>query len=335
MTDSRETVLKSIRFESPGRIPTLFREWGNNDIAFLDFGVRYTPIDNRHQRDEFGCVWEYPEGHTIGYVVHHPLDALEDLDRFCLPDPDEAERFRGLKRQAEAIRERGVAVACNYLAMLWERLWFLRGFENTLVEVWQRPQETARLLDALSEFMIRLLQNAQEAAGGLIDIWCSTDDWGLQSGAFIPPKLFRTLFAPRYSRIFAACREAGMYSYLHSDGNIAELIPELITAGLQILEVEDLRVKRLERLAYFRGRICMLCTLDAQSTMTAGNRQAIRAEAEQIVAALAAPEGGLIAGIYWDPVSCGVDPETQAFAVEAFQQVCERFGGRTPAGKDS
>lgn len=92
-----------------------------------------------------------------------------------------------------------------------------------------------------------------------------------------------------------------------------------------MLEVEDVRVKGLDRLADLRGRLCFQCTRDAQSTMPSADPSRIEAEAEAIVHELAALEGGLIASIYLDPASCGVPEAVQSFGVDAFRRACERF----------
>lgn len=58
------------------------------------------------------------------------------------------------------------------------------------------------------------MHNAQEAAGGLIDIWTFTDDCGLQTGPFLPFEVFCGLFIPRYRHIFSACHAEGMAPHL-------------------------------------------------------------------------------------------------------------------------
>jgi uroporphyrinogen decarboxylase len=323
--DGRENILSAIRFMSPERIPVAFWRWGPNDMEALDFAVLTESIDATHERDEFGCVWEKPGGRTIGFVVEHPLADPGRLGALAWPDPDNPRRFEGLRAQAEGIREKGRAVTCNYLAMLWERLWFLLGLDTAFLRIYEEPGWIGEVLDRLAGFQSRLVQNAQEATGGLIDIWTSTDDWGLQTGPFLPVEIFRSLFIPRYERIFAACHASGMAAYLHSDGKMAAFLPGLVEAGLDVLEVEDVRVKGIDELAKLRGKLCFQCTLDAQSTMPSGDKAAIEAEAREIVSSLASPRGGLIASVYWDPASCGVSDEVQSFGVESYLRACDAF----------
>jgi hypothetical protein len=318
----RETLLAAARFQSPGRIPGIFWTWGPNDAGALDFVMRMVRIDATHERDEFGCVWETSPDRAIGFVVGNPLAAPGSLRAYRWPDPDDPSRLAELRARAAAIRAEGRAVYCNFLGLLWERLWFLMGLEGAFVAMYESPDLIAEILDRQADFVARLISNAQQACGGLLDAWCGTDDLGLQTGAFMPEAIFRRLFAPRYRRIFDACHRAGLLAYLHSDGRMNELIPALAESGLDILQVEDLRVKGIEALEAFRGRLAFQCTLDAQSTMPLGTREDIEAEAREIVTGLATPEGGLIASIYWDPAALGVDDERQLVGVRAFLDAC-------------
>ncbi len=320
--DSRERVLRAIRFQSPDRVPCAFWQWGPNDLAKLDFAVRADPVDATHTRDEYGCVWERPAGKTIGFVVGHPLSDLSALRRYRWPDPDDPARFVGLRSKAEAIRDAGQALYCEYLGMLWERLWFLLGLDTAFISIYENTDVVEEVLDGQADYMSRLLANAQEACHGLIDVWCSTEDLGMQTGAFLPRDTFEGLFGPRYARIFNAVHKNGMRAYLHSDGRMNELLPVLLGAGLDVLQVEDVRVKGVGDLAAYAGRIAFQCTLDAQSTMPRGDPEAMRREAREIVRSLATPHGGLIASIYWDPASCGVDDATQRQGVRAYQEAC-------------
>jgi uroporphyrinogen decarboxylase len=323
--DARENALRAMRFQSPEHIPYAFWKWGPCDFESLDFSVPTERLDDIHERDEFGCVWEKPGGRTIGFVVEHSLGDPTRLKQYKWPDPDDPRRFDGLRAQAERIRGKGLAVTCGWIGGLWERLWILLGLDAAFIRIYEDPDWIAEVLDHLADFQVRLLTNAQEATAGMIDVWTSTDDWGMQTGPFLPPAIFSSLFAPRYSRIFSACHKAGMISYMHSDGKMTPLLDGLIGAGLDVIQIEDVKVKGIEELAKFSGRICFQCTLDAQSTMPSGDRTAIAAEAVEIVQHLASARGGLVAGVYWDPYSCGVYDEVQSFGAGVYREACEKY----------
>ena len=317
--------MRAVRFQRPERIPYLFWRWGPNDLGKLMLNSPKRTVGPDTEIDEFGSVWKKPAGRTIGYVTRYPLADWRALENYIWPDPDDPARFAHLREEAGEIRAEGKAVFCDYSGMLWERLWHLRGFDNALIDLLDRPEFVLEVVDKLTDFMTRLARNAQEATGGLIDVWCSTDDWGLQSGPFIAPEIFRKIFKPCYERIFRACHSVGMHTYLHSDGRINALLPSLVEAGLDILEIEDIRVLNPAELGIYRGKLAFCCTLDAQSTMPNGDRQAIKAEAAEVVENMAAPDGGLIASIYWDPESCGVSEEMQRYGVQAYMTACEIF----------
>ena len=84
-----------------------------------------------------------------------------------------------------------------------------------------------------------------------------------------------------------------------------------------------IRVKGIAELARLREKVAFQCTLDAQSTMPLGSREDIEREAREVVAGLSTPRGGLIASIYWDPASLGVDDERQLLGVRSFLEACD------------
>ncbi|MFQ5868045.1 MAG: uroporphyrinogen decarboxylase family protein [bacterium] len=125
-----------------------------------------------------------------------------------------------------------LAVGCN----LFEAGAFLRGMENFLCDVYIDKKGTKRLLDFLVERYLRLLGRVLKGVGEYVDILQFGDDLGSQNGPFMSPDLFREVFKPRYKKMWEFVHnESNCKIFLHSCGSIYELIPDLIDAGLEIL----------------------------------------------------------------------------------------------------
>jgi uroporphyrinogen decarboxylase len=75
------------------------------------------------------------------------------------------------------------------------------------------------------------------------------------------PRTWRALFKPRLERMFAVFREAGLPVILHSDGDIAQILPDLVEIGLtalnpiqpEVLDIRWLKQTFGERLAFYGG----------------------------------------------------------------------------------
>lgn len=70
-----------------------------------------------------------------------------------------------------------------------------------------------------------------------VDILYFYDDLGSQNGLQISPEIFRKFYKPYYKNLWQKIKSdfKEKYIFLHSCGNIAEIIPDLIECGLDIL----------------------------------------------------------------------------------------------------
>ena len=92
-----------------------------------------------------------------------------------------------------------------------------------------------------------------EAVGDVCDILRFGDDLGMDSGPFMPPRLYRELFKPHHTRLCDYVhRHSGMRTFLHSCGSLHELLPDLIEAGYDVINpvqtnCRDMEPERLKR----------------------------------------------------------------------------------------
>jgi uroporphyrinogen decarboxylase len=120
------------------------------------------------------------------------------------------------------------------------------------------------------------------------------DDWGTQQGLMISPDLWRALVRPFFKDSCDTAKQAGLLVSLHSCGNVAELIPDMIDCGVDVFdpfqpEAMDIWSIREE----YRGRIAFWGGLSVQKTMPYGTPEDVSAETEKLIAEMA-PGGGYI-----------------------------------------
>jgi uroporphyrinogen decarboxylase len=113
---------------------------------------------------------------------------------------------------------------------------FLRGWDNYLCDIYIDRKGVERFIDKLVENYLELLAKILNDAKDYLDIIQFGDDLGSQQGPFIPTDVFKKLFKPQYKRMWNFVHEnSDCKVFLHSCGSIYELIPDLIDAGLDIL----------------------------------------------------------------------------------------------------
>ncbi len=61
------------------------------------------------------------------------------------------------------------------------------------------------------------------------------DDWGAQSRLLISPKMWREIYKPLYAEYVEIIHSAGKFAFMHSDGDISAIYPDLIEIGVDAL----------------------------------------------------------------------------------------------------
>jgi uroporphyrinogen decarboxylase len=209
-----------------------------------------------------GNEWVYraPAGHIMARMpegsVHFDqawwpfLDGPEELDRIAdlypqhmwtgigsppgpsISTPEElAEGARQLR--AESSR----AIVGLFGGNLLEMGQFYYRMDNFLMMLAGEPRRVHRFLDALVEIHMKNLESFLAAVGPYIDVINFGDDLGAQNGPQMSPKMYREFFKPRHAMMWKRSKELApnVRVMLHCCGGVRPLLPELIDAGLEVI----------------------------------------------------------------------------------------------------
>ncbi len=313
--NSREIVTRTVRFQNPERLPYDLPDRYGSDFYWT--GMSPSPDDRpRSGVDEWGAVWKNLGQTHLGEVKEFPLKTWADFDHLRIPDIQDPQRWESLGKIREEAGDK--FILANGIS-IYERVHFIRGLENTWMDIYDHPDELGGLIDCLVEMNLVAIQRyAAAGADGLI--FC--DDWGLQNRLMIAPKDWRKIWKPRYARIFQAARAAGMLTFLHSCGYIVDILDDLIEIGLDAVHMDQQENMGLEVLgARFGGRLTFFAPVDIQNTMVYGSADEIRAYCWKMAELLGRAEGGFIPRWYSDPVGAGHRPEAIDVMSEEFLKI--------------
>ncbi|MDP6042302.1 MAG: uroporphyrinogen decarboxylase family protein, partial [Candidatus Latescibacteria bacterium] len=157
----------------------------------------------------------------------------------------------------------------------------LRGAEQFMMDLMLYPEFAHRLLEIRTVHTIQFLEKVLSTVGDVIDVVQYNDDLGTQRGLLISPETFRTFLLPRYARIFETVHRYGKRLFMHCCGAIRMVIPDLIDAGVEILNpVQTGAVgMRAEGLKHdFGDRLTFCGGIDVQSTLPFGTPEDVRQE---------------------------------------------------------
>jgi uroporphyrinogen decarboxylase len=245
-----------------------------------------------------GCLWE---------AVKHPLAnaKMEDLNSYPWPNPE----MSGVREATEAFakmlfEDTDLAIIGRFGGTIIETALDLMGFQNWLMAAVAEPQLAGALLDKITDIAIKLDRLGLDAAGKYIQILkVSGDDLGMQTGLIYSPTLIRELLLPRLKRRWQAARkyirqelDLNIPLMFHTDGAVRAIIPDLIQAGVDILNpiqpfcqdmlFEELKDEFGDRLVFHGG-------IDIQRVLPFGSSLDVESHVKEVISALA-PGGGYI-----------------------------------------
>ncbi len=149
------------------------------------------------------------------------------------PSVDDAQ----LKAGAAALRQQSSrAIVGAFGGNLLEAGQFLFRNDNFFMLLGAEPAKAHKFLDDLVEMYLAKLEKYLAAVGNAIDIIGFGDDLGMQSGPQISPRMYREFFKPRHEIMWRRAKKlANVKVMLHCCGGVRELLPDLIDAGLEII----------------------------------------------------------------------------------------------------
>lgn len=249
--------------------------------------------------DDWGIKWG--KGPYYYDMIDHPLkDAtVEDLEDYPWPDPRDPARYEGLKDEARNLYETTdyAIVTDPIFGGPFECAWWLRGFENFMVDMYTRPDFAEALLDKIMELYTGFYGRFLDEVGRYVQVTQLGDDLGSQTGPLIPLSLFRRYLKPRHKRLFDLFHSKSRAKvFFHSCGSVYPFINDLIEIGLDILNpIQPLAammdVGRLKR--EFGDKLSFHGGIDIQRVLPYGSPDEVTEEVKRVLE-LAGPSGGYI-----------------------------------------
>lgn len=120
-------------------------------------------------------------------------------------------------------------------------------------------------------------------------------------------------------KMYSRCHDAGCDVYMHTDGHIIPIIPDLIDCGVNVINPQ-IRANGLDNLVRAcKGKVCINLDLDRQM-FPFGTPAEIDAHVRECVEALGDPAGGL-----W--LNAEIGPDIPLENVEAICQALLKYRG--------
>lgn len=266
--------------------------------AIPDIGVGEKNLgilrENRWFEDEYGICRVPNATGLYWHYSHHPLAeaGLREVRRYSFPDLTGEERYATMRRCLARWKQRHFTIVevRNVFKLSWE----LRGFERYMMDLALQPRLVELLADRALE---HLMEQSKRLAGCGVDMLMITGDIATQEGMMLAPSMWRKHFKPRLELwIKEIRREQDVYFMFHSDGNILDVVEDLVEIGFDAItpvQPECLDVEEVKRRV--GNRVCLHGTISCQRTLPFGTPEDVASEVLRRIECLGKNGGFILA----------------------------------------
>ncbi len=243
--------------ESIGIGKTYVDEWG---VSYKNTGVSW-PIDS---------------------PIGHPVNDLKDLELWLknLPDPNLPSRLDNIK-ESMVISNNEIAIIGGITGPLTQAI-LIMGFEGLLTKILYEPDFVEKIFRASRDYHRIAIDKLIESG---VDIILVADDLGFNSGLFASPGLYKKHLFPYLFDLFHSVLKRDIPIMLHADGNLNEILDDLVSAGISALHPierkSNMDIGRIKK-RYGKG-LCLVGNINASDTLVYGPIDRIVSEVKNTI----------------------------------------------------
>lgn len=196
------------------------------------------------------------------------------------------------------------------IANVFETAWYMRGFEQIMIDMMVQPELVFAMLERVCHFFTEHFRNYIRAAGGQVTMAFTGDDIGGQSGLLLPPEMWETFIKPWHKKMNQEFHELGVKVVYHSCGSVIDAIDGLIDMGIDVLQSVQLSARGMtpEALKQKAGsRLCFEGGVCVQKLLPFETKEKVEAEVKHLIDVLGKAGGYILGPAHY--IQAGTPPE--------------------------
>lgn len=264
--DSRQRILTALDHREPDRVAIQDSPWqatvarwhqeglpeGTSPADYFgyemariscDLTPRF-PVETLEQTDEYviqriatgGINKNFRDFSSTPELIDRPIKTRDDWPRIrdrLYPDQTRAD-WDTLRRQVREARRQGKFIIFSGLYGYDALQSYMRS-DQLLMAMATDPDWVREMVMTLAGLNLEMARMAIEK-GIDFDAFWSWNDMGYRNGLLFSPHTYRITHKEADAMVFSFFRDHGKPVFLHSCGNVAEIIPDLIEVGLDCLQ---------------------------------------------------------------------------------------------------
>lgn len=238
---------KVLHRQKPDR-PVLFEYFVNGDLISYVNDETFASLNNRADQIKSIIRFFHKTGYDYATIPSRYFDAFsfentdhekkatvslnegsaitdrKSFESYNWPDPEQG-HFDLLNRLAGDLVD-GMRFIISAPGGVLENVIDLVGFERLCFMIYEDEELTQAIFDEVGSRLLRFYEicSSLEPVGALI----VNDDWGFKTQTMLSPDMLRQFIFPWHKKIVEAIHRNGKFAILHSCGNLAEVIDDIV-----------------------------------------------------------------------------------------------------------
>ncbi len=230
---------------------------------------------NRHRgmeplKDKFGTTILWPE-EQLAAMPHVTADnkVIDDIcewkNQLEIPDlikeTDDPALWEPFQQKAKEIKESGSLYMAFMPTGVFERLHFLMGFEDMLMNFLLEEDDMMELCEEIGKYRLTLTKLIVDYLEP--DVMLTHDDWGSKTSLFTSPEVWRQFIKPQYVEQYKYMKDHGVIVMHHSDSFLEPIVEDMVDLGIDIWQgtLPQNDIVRLQK--ELDGRMVLMGGIDA------------------------------------------------------------------------
>jgi uroporphyrinogen decarboxylase len=245
-------------------------------------------------------------------VIHD----FKDMEGYPWPEPSAAAYYVPLREAAEALPA-GMGIVTG-VGGIFTRTWMLMGLTEFCCALTERPELVAAIFERVARIQVAVLRRAVKM-DRVVAVWYG-DDLAYTESSIVSPAVYRKYLFPWMEELASITHAAGMPFAFHSDGRLWDVIPDLVSLGLNALHpIEPKAMDINEVKARYGDRLALIGNID-MDILARGTPAVVRAQVRERIRDLA-PGGGYAVG-----ANPGISDYVLPECYDAMRQAALDFG---------